>query len=116
MKLAGTAYVQADGKSLVVGEKCELTGSRFKRDFVTGMSGFTGYSEKPQARRLAVELLTDGSVSMAELDAMTDKTVIVEWATGEIDTLVHCATEGDLKRDGSTGKMEVTFVEQLKGA
>ena len=115
MKLAGTAYVQSDGKALVIGEKCELSGSRFKSEAVTGLSGYTGTIDKPQARKLTVELLTDESVTMAQLEAMTDVTLIVEWATGAIDTLTHCKCTGDLKRDGATGKMEVEFIEQSKG-
>lgn len=82
-RLAGTAYLSVDGKSYMLVGDFSYKVSGVTRETLTGMDSVHGYSEKPAAGAISGTLRDSGGLSMAELNAMTNVTVVCELCNGK---------------------------------
>ncbi|OTP79492.1 phage tail tube protein [Caballeronia sordidicola] len=82
-RIAGTAYLTADGKGYSVAGDFEYDPSSVARETLSGQSGVDGYSEKPKPGEIKATLRDMGGLSLAAINAMTDVTVVVELANGK---------------------------------
>lgn len=82
-RLAGTAYLTVDGASYMLAGDFEYSSSKVARETLIGMDTVHGYSEKPIAGHIAGTLRDSGGLKVADLNAMTNVTVVAELANGK---------------------------------
>lgn len=82
-RIAGTAYLTADGVSYSVAGDFEYDPSPVTRETLAGQSGVDGYSEKPKPGRIKATIRDMHGVSLAAINAMTNVTIAVELANGK---------------------------------
>lgn len=82
-RLAGTAYVSADGRRYALVGEFTFRLSQATRETLEGQDGVHGYKEKPRAGRIAGTFRDGQDVSIAAINAMTDVTVAAELANGK---------------------------------
>ena len=83
-RIAGTAYLAVDGRSLMVQGAFEYGPGKVARESLPGMDGVHGYSEKPIAAHIAATLRDAGGLSVASLNDMTNVTVTCQLANGKL--------------------------------
>lgn len=82
-RIAGTAYLTADGQGYAVSGDFEYNPSSVTRTTLSGQSGVDGYSEKPRPGQIKATLRDMAGLSLAALNAMTNVTVVCELANGK---------------------------------
>ncbi|WP_110947415.1 phage tail tube protein [Pseudomonas bohemica] len=82
-RLAGTCYLSADGVSYMLAGDFSYKVSGVTRETLTGLDAVHGYSEKPGAGAISASLRDGGNVSLADINAMSNVTVVVELANGK---------------------------------
>jgi hypothetical protein len=83
-RLAGIAYITVDGKSYMLAADAAYSVSRVKRETMSGQSGVQGYSETPIPGSISATLRDAGSLTVADFNAMTNVTVMLELANGKM--------------------------------
>ena len=82
-RLAGIAYVAVDGKNYLLAGDLTYGVSNIKRETLVGQDTVHGYSEMPQAGFIAASLRDSGGLTAANLNAMSNVTVVAELANGK---------------------------------
>ena len=82
-RLAGIAFLSIDGTSYAVSGDLSYKVATVKRETLTGQDGVHGYSEMPVAGGVSATLRDTGGLSVADLNAMTNSTVVAELANGK---------------------------------
>jgi hypothetical protein len=82
-RIAGTAYLSADGKTYPVRGEFKYNPGTVKRESKTGMDGVHGYSEAPRVPFISCAMTDTGDMSVAAINAMNNVTVVVELANGK---------------------------------
>jgi hypothetical protein len=83
-RLAGVAYITVDGKSYMLAADAAYSVSKVKRETLTGQSGVHGYSETPIAGSISGTFRDAGNLTVADFNAMTNVTVMLELANGKM--------------------------------
>ncbi|WP_250533545.1 phage tail tube protein [Caballeronia sp. AZ10_KS36] len=108
-RIAGTAYLTADGQSLSVAGDFEYNPSKVTRSTLAGQSGVDGYSEKPRAGQIKATLRDMAGLSLAALNAMTNVTIVVELANGKVIIGRNMWTVDDQSAKAEDGTVPVTW-------
>ncbi|MBB4863352.1 hypothetical protein HNP46_002199 [Pseudomonas nitritireducens] len=82
-RLAGTAYLSIDGATYMLAGDFSYKVSGVSRETLLGMDGVHGYSEKPRQGYIAATLRDSNGLSMADLNDMSNVTVVCELANGK---------------------------------
>jgi hypothetical protein len=82
-RLAGTANLTVDGASYMLVGDFEYNPSSFTRETLSGMDGVHGYSEKPRPGAINATLRDAGGLTVADLNAMRNVTIVTELANGK---------------------------------
>lgn len=82
-RLAGTAYISADGQTFMLSGDLGYSVSKVTRETLAGQDRIHGYSEKPHAGMISATLRDAGGLSVAAFNAMTNVTVTCELANGK---------------------------------
>ena len=82
-RIAGTANVTVDGKGYMVAGDFEYNPSKVTRETMSGMDGVHGYSEKPRPGSISATLRDAGGLTVADLNDMTNVTIVAELANGK---------------------------------
>ncbi|MDE3022260.1 MAG: phage tail tube protein [Pseudomonadota bacterium] len=82
-RLAGTANLTVDGQAYMVAGEFEYNPSVVTRETLVGMDGVHGYSEKPFQGHIYATLRDSGGLTVADLNAMSNVTVVAELANGK---------------------------------
>ncbi len=82
-RLAGTAYVSADGRRYALVGELTYGVSKLERETLPGQDGIHGFKEKPVAGFISGSFRDSSSVSVAEINAMADATVVAELNNGK---------------------------------
>lgn len=82
--LAGTCYVSIDGVSLAIVGEGTYRPSGVKRETLTGQDRVHGYSELAGAGMMSWKGRDGNNVSIAQLNAMTNGTVVFQLANGKV--------------------------------
>jgi len=102
-RLAGIAYLTVDGKSFMLAGDFTYMPSAVARETLVGQDRVHGYSEKPVAGFISGTIRDAGGLSVGDINAMTDVTVVGELANGKtvigrnmwtVDTQEVATTEG----------------------
>lgn len=83
-RLAGTVYLTINGASYLLAGDFEYSPATVTRETLTGMDSVHGYSEKPKAPHISGTLRDSGGLSVADLNAMVNVTVVAELANGKV--------------------------------
>lgn len=83
-RLAGVAYITVDGKSYMLAADATYSVSKVKRETLSGQSGVQGYSEAPIPGTISGAFRDAGSLTVADFNAMTNATVMLELANGKM--------------------------------
>lgn len=82
-RLAGVAYVTVDGTTYMLSGDLSYQVSRVDRKTLVGQDAVHGYSETPVAGHIKATLRDSAGLSVADLNAMTNATVVCELANGK---------------------------------
>lgn len=83
-RIAGTCFLSVDGKNYLVSGDFEYSPSKVERETLVGMDIVHGYSEKPAVPHISGTIRDAGGLKVADLNAMTNVTVVAELANGKI--------------------------------
>jgi hypothetical protein len=83
-RLAGVAYISVDGKNYMLAADATYSVSTVKRETLSGQSGVHGYSETPIPGSISGTFRDAGSLTVADFNAMTNVTVMLELANGKM--------------------------------
>ncbi len=106
LKIAGTAFLTVNGVSYLLRGDFEYSPSAVARESVVGMDQVHGFIEKPNTPHISGTLTDAGGLKVADLNAMSDVTVIAELANGKtivgrnmwtVDTQTAKATDGTIE-------------------
>lgn len=104
-RVAGTAYVDADGMEFQVVGDCEVQPSKIKRTPIVAGGQTVGYKEEPITPYVDFEAATIPGISTTKIDQITNATVTVELANGTNYILRNAWTAGELKVSAMEGKV-----------
>ncbi len=82
-RLAGIAYLSVDGKQYMLAGDFGYSPSKVSRETLVGQDRVHGYSEKPHPGSMSGTLRDAGGLTVADLNAMTNVTVVAELANGK---------------------------------
>jgi len=82
-RLAGTCYLTIDGVNYMLAGDFSYKISGVSRETLKGQDGVHGYSETPQGGYIAGTLRDASNVSLADINAMSNATVVAELANGK---------------------------------
>jgi hypothetical protein len=82
-RLAGTCYLSVDGASFMLAGDFSYKVSGFSRETLKGQDGVHGYSETPQPGYIAATIRDSKGLSISDINAMTNVTVVAELANGK---------------------------------
>lgn len=82
-RLAGTANLSVDGKSYMLVGDFEYNPSKKTRETLSGMDDVHGYSEKPRPGAISGTIRDAGGLTVADLNDMTNVTIVAELANGK---------------------------------
>lgn len=82
-RLAGIAYLSVDGQTYMLAGDLEYKVSKVARETLIGQDRVHGYSEKPVAGHIAGTIRDSGGLTVADINAMTNVTVVAELANGK---------------------------------
>lgn len=82
-RLAGTAYLSVDGVTYMLVGDFSYKVSGVSRETLNGMDGTHGYSEKPVQGYIGATLRDSSNLSLSDLNAMSNVTVVAELANGK---------------------------------
>jgi uncharacterized protein YlzI (FlbEa/FlbD family) len=86
-RIAGIAFWSVDGVQLAVRGNLEVMGSRQERTGIAGQDSVHGYSELPVVPYISGDVSTVVGTSIEDVDNVTDATVTVELANGNVYVL-----------------------------
>lgn len=81
-RLAGTSFFSVDGKRFML-VTAKYSPVKVERETLTGLSGVDGFTEKPKLSFIEVELRDSGDLTVADFNAMSDVTCVLELANGK---------------------------------
>lgn len=82
-RLAGTCYLTIDGVSYMLAGDFSYKISGVSRETLKGQDGIHGYSETPQPGYIAATLRDASNLSIGDINAMSNATVVAELANGK---------------------------------
>lgn len=82
-RLAGMAYVTVDGRSVAIAGEGTYRPDSETRETLLGQDGYHGYKAMPAAGRIAWRGRDSGNVSIRDLGANSNTTVVLELANGK---------------------------------
>ncbi|VVE12937.1 phage tail protein [Pandoraea capi] len=82
-RLAGTASLTVDGTNYLLVGDFEYNPSSVTRETLSGQDGVHGFSEKPRPGTISASLRDAGNLTVADLNAMDNVTVVTQLANGK---------------------------------
>lgn len=82
-RLAGTCYLSVDGVTFMMSGDFSYKISGVSRETLKGPDGIHGYSETPQQGYIAATLRDSANLSVSDINAMSNVTVVAELANGK---------------------------------
>ena len=108
-KLAGIASLTIDGVNYLVAGDLKYQVSGVKRETLTGQDSVHGFSEMPRAGKISMSLRDWADLTMADVQAMTNSTVIAELANGKTIVGRNMWNVEDQEVDTTEAKADIVF-------
>jgi hypothetical protein len=83
-KLAGTAFLTIDGVNYLLQGEPKWRCADITRETLAGSDGIHGFKEKPIAGYISGRLRDADNITVADFNAMTNSTVVLELANGKV--------------------------------
>lgn len=83
-RIAGIAFVKADGAQFSVAGTITSSPFDLEREMLVGASGVAGNKEMPRVPFIEIEIFDDADTDLIALHALTNSTVQVELANGDV--------------------------------
>jgi len=113
--VGGTLFVKANGRRLQAKGNWEYREPGVQRESVIGADGVHGYTIKHLPGLIRGDVTLDGSFSMAELRGLTDATLSLETARGDVCNLTDAYYTEEGIANTEEGNTSVAF-ESATGA
>ena len=107
--LAGTATLSVDGRNYLLEGSFRYSPSSKTRESLVGMDGVHGFKEMPSPAFMSGTLRDTQGLSVADLNAMTNVTVVAQLANGKNVVLRNGWTVGVQEVDSVDGKVDVRW-------
>ena len=112
-KIAGTAFVKIDGDQVSLSADMKLAPFGVERSAVVGLSGVAGFKEENVVPMAEMTAIKGSKTDIEKIQNITDSTVTIELATGEVWVYRNAWFAGRLEVDGAEGTFGMRF-EALK--
>lgn len=107
--IAGTAFVDIDGKSVRLGGRCTYSVAPAERTSKGGLSGIYGYNEKPRATFIEFTVVDSGGTTVRDFFDNIASTVKIELVNGKMVTGANMWTTTPSEVDAAEGEFTVRF-------
>lgn len=107
--LAGIASLTIDGVNYLVAGDLKYQVSGRKRETLEGQDSIHGYSEKPRAGKISMSLRDTGGLTVADIQAITNSTIVAELANGKTIVGRSMWNVEDQDVDTTEGKFDAVF-------
>lgn len=108
-RMAGTAYIKADGVQFEIKGNVECPVGQFEREIVMGLSGPMGHKETAKAQYVKFDAGFVADFPIDQLENNTNMTITVEYANGKVYTLTGAFYTGQGGANGEDGSIGVEF-------
>lgn len=105
--LAGTASLSIDGTTYMITADFKYKPASRKRESLSGMDGVHGYKESISPPYISFNLRDWGGLTVADINKMTDVTVVAELANGKTIIGRDMWTVEEQEVDSTEGKFDV---------
>lgn len=82
-RLAGIAYITVNGQTMMLAADLAYSVSSVSRETLVGQDTVHGYAEKPSQSYIHATLRDSGKLSLAQINAWNNVTVVCELANGK---------------------------------
>ena len=113
-KIAGTSTLTVDGTTYTIGSSLKVSVDAVEREGVAGLSGVSGYVERPRVPSIEAEIHTTSEFSVEDLMAVYGATVKVDLANGRSYILRDAWSIPPFEIDAAAGTCTVKF-EGMQG-
>lgn len=108
-RLAGTASITVDGTNYLLVGDFEYNPSSVTRETLSGQDGVHGFSEKKRPGSISASLRDAGNLTVADLNAMDNVTVVAQLANGKTIIGRNMWTVEDQTVKSTDATIEVKF-------
>jgi hypothetical protein len=108
-RLAGTCYLSVDGRNYMLAGDFSYKVSGVSRETLKGQDGVHGYSETPQPGYIAATLRDSSTLSVADINGMSNATVVAELANGKTIIGSNMWTTDQQESKASDATLEVKW-------
>lgn len=108
-RLGGIAFFAIDGKAYALRGDLKYSPGTVTREAIVGQDGPHGYKETPVFPWMSATLSDTGGLTVADLNAITNSTIVAQLANGKVVTGRNAFTVETQEVDASDAKLEVKF-------
>ena len=108
-RIAGTAFITADGVQLQLRGNLNVSISAVERTGIAGQDSVHGYEEKPRVPFIECDVTLGSDITIAQLEAITNATVVAQLANGRTYTLFQAWTKAAFELNAEQGMTRVRF-------
>lgn len=108
-RVAGTAYITTDGAQLALRGNLNVSLSKVERTGIAGLDRTHGYEEKPRVQFIEADITLVPELSIEDLEAITDATVVAQLANGRSYSLFEAWTKAAFELNAEQGMVRVRF-------
>src|SRR6201986_4576839 len=103
-RIAGIAFLTVDGTQMAVRGNFTVSPSSVERTMIAGQDGIHGYQELPRVPYIEGDISTLPNVSLEDLEAQTDVTVVAQCPNQKQYTLVGATCKGNHEHNTRDGQ------------
>jgi hypothetical protein len=108
-RIGGTLSFTIDGTAYEVRGSFEVQASSIKREGIAGQSGVQGYTEMPVVPGFKCDLTTNGALSFAALESISNATMQANLANGKTYVLTQAWFNSGTTISAAEGKIACEF-------
>lgn len=108
-RLAGTAFLSVNGITYQLEGALTYSPVKVMRETLKGQDGVHGYKEMPEPGKIGGSIRDSGGLTVADFNAMTDATIVLQLANGKTVTGSNMWTVDAIEVDTVDAKFEVKW-------
>lgn len=109
MRIAGTAYVKADGAQFSLAGTLTVSIDKAEREGLAGLSGVAGYKETPRVPFIEGEFYLTENLSLPTIEGIVNATITAELANGKTYVLRNAWSAGAREANAAEGTVTIRF-------
>jgi len=111
-RFAGVAFVMVDGNQLPLRGNFTVSPSLVERTMIAGQDHVHGFQELPRVPYIEGDISTTPDVSLEDLEAQVNVTVVAQLANGKQYTLIDATCKGGFEDNTRDGQVRVRWEGQ----